>query len=92
MLKLLLNIFLHAIYTKPLLALATVPRQHLVENYFKLPKKDKKVLLRVVSHEVVAADSLPVHEAVVNSNFEPVLYALSCSVTANMRSADCSGV
>lgn len=37
--------------------------------------KDKKVLLRVVSHDVVAADSLPVHEAVVNSNFEPVLYA-----------------
>lgn len=37
-------------------------------------KKDKKVLLRVVSHEVFAADSLPVHEAVVNSNFEPVLY------------------
>ncbi len=37
-------------------------------------KKDKKVLLRVVSHQVVAADSLPVHEAVVNSNFEPVLY------------------
>ncbi|WP_370392368.1 zinc-dependent metalloprotease [uncultured Winogradskyella sp.] len=36
-------------------------------------KRDKKVLLRVVSHEVVAADSLPVHEAVVNSNFEPVL-------------------
>ncbi len=38
-------------------------------------KKDKKVLLRVVSHDVVAADSLPVHEAVVNSNFEPLLYA-----------------
>ncbi|WP_281543335.1 zinc-dependent metalloprotease [Maribacter aestuarii] len=38
-------------------------------------KKDKKVLLRVVSHDVVAADSLPVHEAVLNSNFEPVLYA-----------------
>ncbi|MFD1062105.1 zinc-dependent metalloprotease [Winogradskyella litorisediminis] len=37
-------------------------------------KKDKKVLLRVVSHQVVAADSLPVHEAVVNSNFEPILY------------------
>jgi len=36
-------------------------------------KKDKKVLLRVVSHQVVAADSLPVSEAVVNSNFEPVL-------------------
>eukprot|EP01093_Parvamoeba_rugata_P011512 TRINITY_DN3174_c0_g1_i4.p1 TRINITY_DN3174_c0_g1~~TRINITY_DN3174_c0_g1_i4.p1 ORF type:complete len:186 (-),score=40.83 TRINITY_DN3174_c0_g1_i4:9-566(-) len=38
-------------------------------------KKDKKVLLRVVSHDVVAADSLPVHEAVLNSNFEPVLYS-----------------
>ena len=37
-------------------------------------KKDKKVVLRVVSYEVFAADSLPVHEAVVNSNFEPVLY------------------
>jgi len=37
-------------------------------------KKDKKVILRVVSHSIVAADSLPVHEAVVNSNFEPVLY------------------
>ncbi len=37
-------------------------------------KKDKKIVLRVVSHQVVAADSLPVHEAVVNSNFEPVLY------------------
>ncbi len=33
------------------------------------------MLLRVVSHDVVAADSLPLHEAVVNSNFEPVLYA-----------------
>ncbi|MDX1364432.1 zinc-dependent metalloprotease [Arenibacter latericius] len=38
-------------------------------------KKDEKVLLRVVSHDVVASDSLPIYEAVVNSNFEPVLYA-----------------
>ncbi|PTX62607.1 uncharacterized protein DUF5118 [Kordia periserrulae] len=38
-------------------------------------KNKKQVLLRVVSHSVVAADSLPVHEAVVNSNFEPILYA-----------------
>lgn len=38
-------------------------------------KKGKKVLLRVVSYGIVAADSLPVHEAVVNSNFEPVLHA-----------------
>jgi len=36
-------------------------------------KKNKKVLLRVVSYGIVAADSLPVHEAVVNSNFEPIL-------------------
>ena len=38
-------------------------------------KRPTKVLLRVVSHDIVAADSLPVHEAVVNSNFEPVLHA-----------------
>tara|TARA_R110002012_G_scaffold322109_1_gene556006 strand:- start:28431 stop:30869 length:2439 start_codon:yes stop_codon:yes gene_type:complete len=38
-------------------------------------KKDKKVILRVVSYDNVASDSLPVSEAVVNSNFEPVLYA-----------------
>lgn len=37
-------------------------------------KLSKKVLLRVVSYDIVAADSLPVSEAVVNSNFEPVLY------------------
>ncbi len=37
-------------------------------------KKDKKVLLRVVSHSIVADEDLPIHQAVVNSNFEPVLY------------------
>ena len=37
-------------------------------------RKDKNVLLRVVSHNVVADTILPVHEAVVNSNFEPILY------------------
>ena len=37
-------------------------------------KKDQNILLRVVSHTVVANDSLPVSEAVLNSNFEPVLY------------------
>lgn len=41
----------------------------------KWEKREKKVLLRVVSYDVVAADSLPVHEAVVNSNFEPVLFS-----------------
>ena len=46
----------------------------LSEQVLRWQKKGKKVLLRVVSHQVVAADSLPVHEAVVNSNLEPVLY------------------
>ncbi|MDX1766622.1 MAG: zinc-dependent metalloprotease [Arenibacter troitsensis] len=43
-----------------------------VLRWEKLPKK---VLLRVVSYDIVAADSLPVSEAVLNSNFEPVLYS-----------------
>jgi len=38
-------------------------------------RKGEKVLLRVVSHNVVADTMLPVHEAVVNSNFEPVLFS-----------------
>ncbi len=44
------------------------------ESVLRWQKKDKKVLLRVVSHNVVASDSLPIHEAVLNSNLEPVLY------------------
>ncbi|MUP47392.1 DUF5117 domain-containing protein [Gramella sp. BOM4] len=36
-------------------------------------KKGDKVLLRVVSYDIYAADTLPVHEAVVNSNFEPII-------------------
>ena len=50
-------------------------------------KRDKKVLLRVVSHEVFAADSLPVHEAVVNSNFEPVLYTFPIKAYSNDSTA-----
>ncbi len=38
-------------------------------------RKDKKILLRVVSHNIVADEDKPVHEAVVNSNFEPILFA-----------------
>ncbi|NVJ89662.1 MAG: zinc-dependent metalloprotease [Flavobacteriaceae bacterium] len=40
-------------------------------------RKDKKILLRVVSHSVVADTSKAVNEAVVNSNFEPVLYSFA---------------
>ncbi|SDR65747.1 protein of unknown function [Formosa sp. Hel1_31_208] len=45
----------------------------LSEQVLRWQKKDKKILLRMVSHQVVAADSLPVSEAVTNSNFEPVI-------------------
>lgn len=38
-------------------------------------RKDKKILLRVVSSSIVADEDKPVHEAVVNSNFEPILFA-----------------
>ena len=38
-------------------------------------RKDKNVLLRVVSHQIYAADSLPINMAVENSNFEPILYS-----------------
>ena len=38
-------------------------------------KKNKHILLRVVSHSVVADTLLPVHEAVVNSNLEPILFS-----------------
>ncbi|WP_347174196.1 zinc-dependent metalloprotease [Polaribacter uvawellassae] len=38
-------------------------------------RKDKKILLRVISKSVVADKSLPVHEAVANSNFAPILFA-----------------
>ncbi|MFI2741937.1 zinc-dependent metalloprotease [Zhouia sp. PK063] len=41
----------------------------------KWEKNQKKVLLRVVSYNIYANDSLPIHEAVVNSNFEPILYS-----------------
>ena len=45
------------------------------EQVLRWQKEGDKILLRVVSHNVVANDSLPIHEAVVNSNFEPILYS-----------------
>lgn len=45
------------------------------EQVLRWQKKGDRVNLRVVSHEIYAADSLPVHEAVMNSNFEPILYS-----------------
>lgn len=38
-------------------------------------KNNKNILVRIVSHEIVADTILPVHEAVVNSNLEPILFS-----------------
>jgi hypothetical protein len=38
-------------------------------------KKKKHILLRIVSHSIVADTILPVHEAVMNSNLEPILFS-----------------
>ena len=51
-------------------------------KYLRWHKKDENILLRVVSHNVVANDSLPVSEAVVNSNFEPVLYSFKIATVS----------
>ena len=40
-------------------------------------KKNNNILLRLVSHEIYAADSLPVHEAVKNSNFDPIIQSFA---------------
>lgn len=45
------------------------------EQVLRWQQKDKKVLLRVVSYNNVASDSLPISESVRNSNFEPILQA-----------------
>ena len=47
------------------------------EQVLRWEKRNKDVLLRVVSHDVYAADTLPIHEAVVNSNFEPILFSFA---------------
>lgn len=45
------------------------------EQVLRWQKRDKKVLLRVVSFNNVASDSLPIAESVRNSNFEPIIMA-----------------
>ncbi|WP_456462896.1 zinc-dependent metalloprotease [Lutibacter sp.] len=50
-------------------------------------KKGKTVLLRVVSYNIVADKELPVHEAVVNSNFEPVLFSFPIKAYNNDKTA-----
>lgn len=43
------------------------------EQVLRWQKRDKKILLRVVSYNNVASDSLPIAESVRNSNFEPII-------------------
>ena len=50
-------------------------------------KKNKQILLRVVSYDVVADTILPVHEAVVNSNLEPILYSFPIKAFSKDSSA-----
>ena len=45
------------------------------EQVLRWERKNDRINLRVVSYSNYAADSLPIHEAVVNSNFEPVLFS-----------------
>jgi hypothetical protein len=47
--------------------------EELNEQVLRWEQKDKKVLLRVVSYNNVASDSLPIAESVRNSNFEPII-------------------
>lgn len=42
---------------------------------YRFEKMNDKVLMRVVSYENVAADSLPIYQSVKNSNFEPIVQA-----------------
>lgn len=42
---------------------------------YRFEKMNDKVLMRVVSYQNVAADSLPIYESVRNSNFEPIVQA-----------------
>lgn len=46
-------------------------------------KKENKINLRVVSHDIVADEDLPIKEAVVNSNFEPVLFSFKIEALRN---------
>ncbi len=49
--------------------------QKINSQVLRWQKKDEKVLLRIVSYENIANDSLPIYESVRNSNFEPILYS-----------------
>lgn len=45
------------------------------EQVLRWQKKEKKILLQIVSYNNVASDSLPIANSVKNSNFEPIIQA-----------------
>ena len=47
--------------------------QKINSQVLRWQKKYDKILLRVVSYENIASDTLPIYESVKNSNFEPIL-------------------
>ena len=49
----------------------------LSEQVIKWEKFDRNILLRVASFSKFANDSLPINEAVSNSNFEPIIYSFN---------------
>jgi hypothetical protein len=56
-------------------------------------RHDSKILLRIVSYTNVADDSLPIFEAVVNSNFEPIVQAFDIAAfKVDTAGTDTSGV
>ena len=57
------------------------------ELVLRWQKKGKQVVLRMVSHKVVADKELPVHEAVTNSNFEPVLFTFPIKAYSTDKTA-----
>ncbi|MGM0589194.1 MAG: zinc-dependent metalloprotease [Bacteroidota bacterium] len=45
------------------------------EQVVRWQRRDDQILLRKVSYNSVAADSLPIHKSVVVNNFEPIIHA-----------------
>jgi hypothetical protein len=58
------------------------------EQMLRWERFENRILLRIISSNITAADSLPISEAVNNSNFEPILAAFDIEAL----SKDSSGV
>lgn len=57
------------------------------EQVLRWQKKDKKVLLRIVSYNNVASDTLPIATSVKNSNFEPIVQSFDIKTFGKDSSA-----